>query len=90
MSLASTSFASEVRALADQLARVQLRSRLYAIYSDAEGHPLEVALVFHRLCDLRARFPSVNNPGKLVFLGFPSVWEARRATGRTGVRWPDA
>ena len=70
--------------------RLQLRSRVYVIYSDSEGRPLEVALVCRCLRDLRNRFPAVNNPGNLVFPGFPSEWEARRATGRTGVRWPDA
>ena len=70
--------------------RLRLRSRIYVVFSDGNGQPLTEVRVFHRLRDLRSIFPRTNDPGDLIFLGFPSEWEARRATGRTSVRWPNA
>ena len=68
--------------------RVNLPSVTYLLCRDLQGNLFDPVQVHHRFETLRPLVKQGGYCGNAVFVGLPSLWEARVATEAAGLRWP--
>lgn len=69
--------------------RLRLQSRVYILVRDFSGRLYNPVEIYHRFVDLKPKVKSGDSAGDSIFIGLPTVWEAKAAVAAAQLRWPD-
>ena len=68
--------------------KIPLPSRIYVVVRDREGRVFDPVQVHHTFSSVRPLVKLGESAGDSIFVGLPSLWEARLAVQTAGLRWP--
>ncbi len=68
--------------------RLRLSSRYYILFRDIGGRVYDPVQVHHSFLTIKPLVKRGNDLGRSVFIGWPTLWEARRCTLAAGFAWP--
>lgn len=68
--------------------RVKLQSRIYLVFRDFRGTVYNPVKVCNTFGEVKHLVKPDGHAGDSVFLGLPSLWEARLCAREAGVTWP--
>lgn len=68
--------------------RIKLQSRVYILCKDFSGRIYNPVRVFHSFSAVKPLVKVDGECGNSVFVGLPTVWEAKVAVRAAGLNWP--
>ena len=68
--------------------RLRLQNSIYIVCADHWGQKFNPPLALHRFAEVKSRCKVGPDCGKAVFVGFPSLWEARIAVSEARLELP--
>ena len=69
--------------------RLKLQSRVYILAKDIGGQVYEPVKIFRSFAAIQPLVKHGFSCGESVFIGLPTIWEAKEAVRSAGLTWPD-
>ena len=68
--------------------RIKLQSRVYILVRDLQGQVYDPVRVFRSFSALKPLVKEGGQCGDSIFIGLPTVWEAKLSVATAGLQWP--
>ena len=68
--------------------RIKLQSRVYILCKNISGRLYNPVKIFHSFAAIKPLVKVDGECGNSVFVGLPTVWEAKVAVRAAGLNWP--
>lgn len=69
--------------------RLRIQSRVYILVRDIQGAVYNPVEIYRNFSSLKPKVKTGDSAGDSIFLGLPTLWEARVAVHAAQLQWPD-